>query len=607
MSLPSESQASSNEARSTTVHRSLSERRHENPHAARRDSSGAEDHTTWTQFLREDQNQLMDSGSTRGDDNSLTRKRRIGSGSGRGGGGGGVGGGSSSGMEISGARGTQPVSIRQHSRPGAAGARLLGNSSFIRQDEEETTETQPAASPPSSSMSRQLNSLRHRERSFTDHRLPRWQPDAEVTECPICGVTFTFWFRKHHCRKCGRVVCAACSPHRITIPQQFIVRPPEAQTQMTLSSIIQRGTTDREVVSFIDNEEVRPQLSPSQSRSHHRATSIHQIPRNALGGGSEVRLCNPCVPDPNPEPPRRYRASSSTSHHEHRARNTSLGWEDHHRSPGDPHSLPSEYQSSSVWSASAERPRRQVPSTPFHLEGRRQRNQEFESSVRGYRRDSQRAHRTSLTEANLPSYGGFGYEVSSSLRGLVPRYLPGREGESQIQGSPPSSFPDVFTGLQRNQHHPSYSRSTLRTSDMNRPLPAPPSASRSRPTIAERDICPVCNRIFPPQAPGRDEDAREAHIRVCIERHASRRPGASNQSPQTSINTPSERLRMLTFLATEKDCLGTDGILHECSICMEEYEVGAELARLECLCKFHKSCILGWFDRKEECPVHKVT
>jgi hypothetical protein len=22
-----------------------------------------------------------------------------------------------------------------------------------------------------------------------------------------------------------------------------------------------------------------------------------------LGGGEEVRLCNPCVPDPNPEPP----------------------------------------------------------------------------------------------------------------------------------------------------------------------------------------------------------------------------------------------------------------------------------------------------------------
>ncbi|KAF3894632.1 RING-type domain-containing protein [Trichophyton interdigitale] len=242
-----------------------------------------------------------------------------------------------------------------------------------------------------------------------------------------------------------------------------------------------------------------------------------------------------------------------------------------------------------------------MPSVPSQMEGRRQRNQEFESSVRGYRRDSQRNLRANLTDANLPSYGGFGYEVSSSLRGLAPRYLPGRETESQTQDSPPLYSRDGFTELQRNQHHPSYTRSILRTADMNRPLPAPPSGSRPRRTITERDICPVCNHIFPPQSPGNDEDAREAHIRVCIERHAARRPGASNQS------TPSERLRMLTFVATEKDCLGTDGVQSECSICMEEYEVGAELARLECLCKFHKTCILGWFDRKEECPVHKVT
>lgn len=63
---------------------------------------------------------------------------------------------------------------------------------------------------------------------------------------------------------------------------------------------------------------------------------------------------------------------------------------------------------------------------------------------------------------------------------------------------------------------------------------------------------------------------------------------------------------MLTFTATEKDCLGADGVLQECTICMEEYEVGAKLARLECLCKFHEPCIVGWFRRKEECPVHKI-
>jgi hypothetical protein len=146
-------------------------------------------------------------------------------------------------------------------------------------------------SSPPQPVSRQISSLRHRQSSFTDYRLPRWQPDSEVSQCPICGTTFSFWYRKHHCRKCGRVVCASCSPHRITIPRQFIVRSPEAQR--TLSTIIHPSPSARQVINLVDDEE-----EEEENQSYGR--------NPALGGGEEVRLCNPCVPDPNPEPPRRY-------------------------------------------------------------------------------------------------------------------------------------------------------------------------------------------------------------------------------------------------------------------------------------------------------------
>lgn len=33
-----------------------------------------------------------------------------------------------------------------------------------------------------------------------DFTLPRWQPDAEVTYCPICQTQFSIFVRKHHCR-----------------------------------------------------------------------------------------------------------------------------------------------------------------------------------------------------------------------------------------------------------------------------------------------------------------------------------------------------------------------------------------------------------------------
>jgi hypothetical protein len=37
-------------------------------------------------------------------------------------------------------------------------------------------------------------------RDSPDFVLPRWQPDAEATYCPICYTQFSIFVRKHHCR-----------------------------------------------------------------------------------------------------------------------------------------------------------------------------------------------------------------------------------------------------------------------------------------------------------------------------------------------------------------------------------------------------------------------
>ena len=75
------------------------------------------------------------------------------------------------------------------------------------------------------------------------------------------------------CRKCGRVVCNSCSPHRITIPYQYIVQTPS-----------EAGTISAR----------RPTLEAGAGSS---------ADVQGLGGGERVRLCNPCVPDPNTAPP----------------------------------------------------------------------------------------------------------------------------------------------------------------------------------------------------------------------------------------------------------------------------------------------------------------
>eukprot|EP01059_Diplonema_ambulator_P014558 TRINITY_DN25470_c0_g1_i3.p1 TRINITY_DN25470_c0_g1~~TRINITY_DN25470_c0_g1_i3.p1 ORF type:complete len:264 (+),score=36.65 TRINITY_DN25470_c0_g1_i3:219-1010(+) len=46
-----------------------------------------------------------------------------------------------------------------------------------------------------------------------DDILWNWEPDTKRVECPLCSTQFTSYYRKHHCRCCGRVVCGGCSDH----------------------------------------------------------------------------------------------------------------------------------------------------------------------------------------------------------------------------------------------------------------------------------------------------------------------------------------------------------------------------------------------------------
>ncbi|KAJ0318589.1 hypothetical protein COL5a_010565 [Colletotrichum fioriniae] len=47
------------------------------------------------------------------------------------------------------------------------------------------------------------------QRKLIEQSVVTWEDDASVTQCPYCQQEFGSWtFRRHHCRICGRVVCA---------------------------------------------------------------------------------------------------------------------------------------------------------------------------------------------------------------------------------------------------------------------------------------------------------------------------------------------------------------------------------------------------------------
>ncbi|KAL1451086.1 hypothetical protein WDU94_003379 [Cyamophila willieti] len=42
----------------------------------------------------------------------------------------------------------------------------------------------------------------------------------------------------------------------------------------------------------------------------------------------------------------------------------------------------------------------------------------------------------------------------------------------------------------------------------------------------------------------------------------------------------------------------------ECVICLEDLSQGDTIARLPCLCIYHKTCIDQWFEVNRSCPEH---
>lgn len=52
-----------------------------------------------------------------------------------------------------------------------------------------------------------------------------WKPDESATGCYICNETFTWFFRRHHCRRCGNLVCDNHIRHTVPLDQNARYHP----------------------------------------------------------------------------------------------------------------------------------------------------------------------------------------------------------------------------------------------------------------------------------------------------------------------------------------------------------------------------------------------
>lgn len=95
----------------------------------------------------------------------------------------------------------------------------------------------PLAAPPANSSPNNSSSSNSRGRSASsvspstaNGLLPRsqrvWEMDRQAPECRRCHRRFNFLVRRHHCRRCGQIVCDKCSSHRIRLPVEELIEDP---------------------------------------------------------------------------------------------------------------------------------------------------------------------------------------------------------------------------------------------------------------------------------------------------------------------------------------------------------------------------------------------
>lgn len=59
------------------------------------------------------------------------------------------------------------------------------------------------------------------------HHQHTWESDRLAKACRICERKFGLLLRRHHCRKCGLVVCDKCSPWKVFLNSSEILQDPE--------------------------------------------------------------------------------------------------------------------------------------------------------------------------------------------------------------------------------------------------------------------------------------------------------------------------------------------------------------------------------------------
>jgi len=149
-------------------------------------------------------------------------------------------------------------------------------------------------------------------------RPPPWVPDGVVSMCSAgCGRNFEMFERRHHCRYCGKIFCAACSSTSRLMPPQweglcgFATRDPQRCCD---NCAMELGPRDRAGASDLESSRPRRGAPRGYSEGMGRGPAAGRradipragrgVPRGHSEGGSRPRRGVPRGHSEGGAPPR---------------------------------------------------------------------------------------------------------------------------------------------------------------------------------------------------------------------------------------------------------------------------------------------------------------
>lgn len=196
----------------------------------------------------------------------------------------------------------------------------------------------------------------------------------------------------------------------------------------------------------------------------------------------------------------------------------------------------------------------------------------------GAKQSTTSSPRVRTFSSSVSNPNGTGSTATASSLSLLRPAAPGGVPDSRQRARSLSSVPNGHSGqpITIPPTSSTYNASGTPESDTSTPDDAPLGrvlVAHSLPTQLwsfNGIKCPVCSKFVLP-------DDVECHLVMCLTK------------PRISYN---------------EDVLTEDK--GECVICLDDLKQGDTIARLPCLCIYHKSCIDSWFEVNRSCPEHPL-